>query len=51
MEKLHDSVSYLQQNAEVNPTRVVGSWPNVQTLVVCSQQNSRDTTWNLTPKR
>ena len=25
MEKLHDSVSYLQQNAEVNPTRVVGS--------------------------
>ena len=48
MEKLHDSVSYLQQNAEVNPTRVVGSWPNVQTFVVCSQQNSRDTTWNLT---
>ena len=43
MEKLHDSVSYLQQNAEV-PTRVVGSWPNVRTFVVCSHQKSRDTT-------
>ena len=43
MEKLHDSISYQQQNAEV-PTLVVGSWTNVRTFVVCSQQKSRDTT-------
>ena len=36
MEKLHDSVNYLQQNAEAR-TRVVGGWPNVRTFTVCLQ--------------
>ena len=43
VEKLHDNGNYLQKNAEVL-TRVVGSWPNVRTFAVCSQQKSRDIT-------
>ena len=50
IEKLHDSVNYLQQNVEVL-TRVVGSWPNVRAFAVCLQQKWRDITLNRTPKR
>ena len=46
MEKLHGSVNYIQQNAQVR-TQVVGSCPNVRTFAVCLQQKSRDTTFEI----
>ena len=46
MEKLHGSVNYIQQNAQVR-TQVVGSCPNVRTFAVCLQQKSHDTTFEI----